>query len=88
MDENLDALSSGELHDRAVRLAIRRGDIGFFWDLLKRIPAAEAAAGDLQRSETDIMRVSGLVGDFFDAGEGKLADALRPVYLDYLSSHG
>ncbi|GAA3241482.1 hypothetical protein [Actinocorallia longicatena] len=91
MEENLevadlDKLSSGELHDRAVRQAVQRRDFGFLWRLLKEIPAAEAATSDAQRAETDILRVSGLVTDFFGAGEGELADALRPVYLDYLTS--
>ncbi|GAA0942030.1 hypothetical protein [Actinocorallia libanotica] len=85
---SLEDLSSEELHDRAVRLALHRKDAGFFWRLLSDIPAAEAAAGDMERSETDLMRVFGLVTDFLGSGEGELADALRPVYLDYLRSPG
>ncbi|GAB3668039.1 hypothetical protein GCM10027589_34280 [Actinocorallia lasiicapitis] len=87
MDENLDDLSSGELHDRAVHLAVKRHDVGFLWNLLRDIPAAKASTSDAQGAETDIMRVSGLVNDFFNAGDGELADALRPVYLDYLTKH-
>jgi hypothetical protein len=84
--ERLEDLPSKELHDRAVKLALHRKDLGFFWRLLSDIPAAEAALGDMRRSETDLMRISGLVADFLGAGEGELADALRPVYLDYLRS--
>jgi hypothetical protein len=87
MEENLDQLPSTELHDRAVRLAVKRRDVGFLWKLLKDIPAAEASTTDAQRAETDIMRVTGLVNDFLNAGEGELGDALRPVYLDYLQTH-
>ncbi|MDX6739496.1 hypothetical protein [Actinocorallia sp. A-T 12471] len=84
---DLDDLTSPELHDRAVKLALERRDVGFLWELLRAIPAAEAAQGDLERSETDIMRVFGLVTDLLGSGEEPLADALRPVYLDYLKSH-
>ncbi|ROO89035.1 hypothetical protein EDD29_6722 [Actinocorallia herbida] len=87
MTQNLDDLTSPELHDRAVKLARERHDIGFLWELLRAIPAAEAASGDLERSETDIMRVFGLVTDLIGSGEEPLADALRPLYLDYLKSH-
>jgi hypothetical protein len=83
----LERLSSRELHDRAMAVARHRLDVGFLWDLLKTIPEAEAAAGDLERSETDIMRPLALINDLADADEGRLADALRPFYIDYLEAH-
>jgi len=86
--EELDALTSQELHDRATRLAWRRLDVGFLWDLLKTIPEARAAAGDEERSESDIMRPLALLNDLVDADRGDLADALRPLYVDYLLEHG
>lgn len=86
--EELEALTSEELHDRATRLAWRRLDVGYLWDLLKTIPEARAAAGDEARSETDIMRPLALLNDMVDADRGDLADALRPLYVDYLLEHG
>lgn len=86
--EELEALTSAELHDRATRLAWRRLDVGYLWDLLKTIPEARAAAGDEARSETDIMRPLALLNDMVDADRGDLADALRPLYVDYLLEHG
>ncbi len=83
----LERLSSAELHDRATRLAWRRLDVAFLWDLLKTIPEARAAAGDEERSETDIVRPLALLNDLVDADRGELADALRPFYLDYLERH-
>lgn len=85
--EELDALPSAELHDRATRLAWRRLDVTFLWDLLKTIPEARAAAGDEERSESDIMRPLALLNDLVDADRGDLADALRPLYIDYLLTH-
>ena len=85
--EELDTLPSAELHDRATRLAWRRLDVSFLWDLLKTIPEARAAAGDEERSESDIMRPLALLNDLVDADRGGLADALRPLYIDYLVTH-
>jgi hypothetical protein len=85
--EELEALSSQDLHDRATRLAWRRLDVSFLWDLLKTIPEARAAVGDEDRSETDIMRPLALLNDLVDADRGDLADALRPLYVDYLLEH-
>lgn len=85
--DRLEALSSRELHDRAVRHAVRHGDLGFLWRLLRMIPAAEAAAGDLAEARHDVTRVSALLSDAIAAGEGELGEALRPVYLDYLARH-
>jgi hypothetical protein len=83
----LERLSSAELHDRATRLAWRRLDVSFLWDLLKTIPEARAAIGDEARSETDIIRPLALLNDLVDADQGELAEALRPFYLDYLAEH-
>jgi hypothetical protein len=85
--DELETLTSADLHDRATRLAWRRLDVGFVWDLLRTIPEAGAAAGDEERSETDIMRPLALLNDLIDADRGELADALRPLYVDYLVEH-
>lgn len=85
--EELDALSSKELHDRAFARAEHHVDVRFFYQLLKQMPAAAAAAGDIDRSNADIFSLRGLISDAVDADEGALADALRPVYIDYLLKH-
>lgn len=85
--QDLDSLSSRELHDRAIRLARRRGDVKFLWRLLREIPAAKAATGDLDRSTTDQLHLISLLTDFTHAGEGEIADALRPFYIDYIAQH-
>ncbi|MCP2316354.1 hypothetical protein APR12_001691 [Nocardia amikacinitolerans] len=86
-NEELENLSSKELHDRAVRLAVRRGDIKYLWQLLTRIPAAEAAAGNVGESEASIKFVLPLIDDYIHAGDGAVAEQLRPFYLDYLVAH-
>jgi hypothetical protein len=88
--EDLHKLSSKELHDRAVKLAEHRLDLGFLWRLIKTIPAAEAAAGNLAQAEADIGvgDLVPLLHDLAHSDEGALADALRPLYIEYLEEHG
>lgn len=80
-------LSAEVLHDRATRLAWRRLDVGFLLDLLGAIPEARAAAGDMARSEADIMRPLALLNELFEADRGELAAMLRPLYIDYIEQH-
>jgi hypothetical protein len=85
--DELDALSSRELHDRAVRRALHHADVAFLWELLRAIPAAEASEGHDSEAGRDIAKVTSLLDDAIDSGEGDLAEALRPLYLDYLVKH-
>ena len=84
---DLEALSSHELHDMAVRRALHHADVKFLWELLRAIPAAEAAEGEIGESEADATKVSALLADAVNSGEGQVADALRPLYIDYLTKH-
>jgi hypothetical protein len=36
----------------------------------------------------DINKASALIGDAIDSGRGDIAEALRPLYIDYLVKHG
>ena len=51
------------------------------------LPAAEAAAGELDEADADIQRMSAHIDDVTDAGKGEVAEQLRPFYLDYLRKH-
>jgi hypothetical protein len=86
--DGLDALSSAELHDLAVRRARRHLDAKFFWDLMQVLPAAETAAGDFDEAQQDVQRISAHVDDVTQSGRGEVAELLRPFYLDYLRRHG
>jgi hypothetical protein len=87
-DDGLDQLTSKQLHDLAVSRARHHLDVRFFWELMRTLPAAEAAAGDLDDVENDVTRLSGHLDDVTDSGEGEVAELLRPFYLDYLRRHG
>jgi hypothetical protein len=85
--EELDRLPSKQLHDRAVRLARHRMDVKWLWQLMEAVPAAEVATGNRQEAYDDEMHVVTLLGDAMEADEGDLADALRPMYIEYLLDH-
>jgi len=85
---SLEELSSAELHDLAVHRARRHLDVGFFWGLMQRLPAAEAAAGQFNESDAEIMHISAHIDDVTDSGKGEVAELLRPFYLEYLNKHG
>ena len=71
----------------AVHRAERHGDVKFLWQLLRALPEAEAAEGHPEHAGMDITKVSALIADALTAGETDVSDVLRPLYLDYLSSH-
>src|SRR5215213_10448889 len=92
MDESsyraeLEALPTKEVYLRARRRAARRLDVRFFWTLLRSIPAAEAAAGEVEEAQADVRSGIARLNDLRDAGEGKLGEVLRPLYIDYLAQH-
>jgi len=85
--EDLDALSTRELHDRAIHRAERHLDVKFFWRLLQLIPTAETAIGDEGEADYDIQSSKVLIWDALHSGEGELGEAMRPVFLEYLRRH-
>lgn len=85
--EELESLTTRELHDRSIELAKHHLDVAFLWRLVKALPVAEEMVGDDQRSKTDIVRPLALINDFYDSGRGDLGEMLRPLYLDYLAEH-
>ena len=85
--EELEALTTKELHDRAFDTARRRVDVRFFWRLLKAVPAAEAAAGHVDEAEEDILRLTERVRDAIQPDTPEEAEAFRPIYIDYLREH-
>jgi hypothetical protein len=87
-DDGLERLSSKELHDLAVHRARRHLDVRFYYELMRTLPVAEAGAGEFEKSEDDVMRLSAHVDDLTDSGEGEVAELMRPFYIDYLRRHG
>ena len=85
--EELDALPTPDLYDRATRYARRHADLRFFWRVLQALPAAEAAAGEVLEGESDVQSVYSHLNDRKTAREGPAADELREMYIEYLLGH-
>ncbi len=86
-EQELEQLSTHELHDRAIRHAEHHLDVRFFWRLMEMIPAAQAASGDVGEADYDIQNAKGVITDAVRSGDGALGEALRPVFISYLLEH-
>jgi hypothetical protein len=84
--EDLETMTSRDLHDRAISTAKAEKDLDWLWHLLRSIPAAEAEIGDLEDSSMDMARTVSAINGYMRA-DRDLPDALRPQYVDYLLEH-
>ena len=87
-DDPLERLSAKELHDLAVPHAARHLNVRFFVRLMQALPVAEAAAGEIDEATEDAMTLRARIDDVTDAGEGEVAELLRPLYRASLREHG
>ena len=85
--EELEALDTPDLYDRATKYARRHADVKFFWNLLQALPAAEATVGSIEEGESDVHSIWSHINDRKTAREGPVADALREMYIDYILEH-
>ena len=72
---DLDNLSSKELHDRAFAEASGTWTSASSGSCSRSLPAAEAAIGEEDEAEPDVMTLRGRLNDLTHSGEGELADA-------------
>jgi hypothetical protein len=84
--EDLETMTSADLHDRAIRSARAAGDLDWLWQLLRSIPAAEGEVGDLEDSEMDVASTVSAINGYARA-DRDLPDELRSQYVDYLITH-
>ena len=85
--EELEDLPTPDLYDRATKYARRHAHVGFFWEILQSMPAAEAAVGNLAEGESDVHSIWSHLNDRKTAREGPVADAMREIYIEYLLKH-
>lgn len=83
----LDRLDTDTLRERAFARARERGDLGFFWDLLRHLPASAALAsedgsGGGMTATVDELIVA--VEEMFGAGLGDVEPLFRARFIDYL----
>ena len=51
------------------------------------VPVAEAVSGDEGEADYDVQSAKGLIYDAVHSGDGRLGEAMRPVFIDYLRKH-
>jgi hypothetical protein len=84
--EDLETMTSSDLHDRAIGTAKAAGDLDWLWHLLRSIPAAEGEVGDLEDSGMDKVSTVSAINGYIRA-DRDLPGTLRSQYVDYLLEH-
>ena len=85
--DDLEVMTSSDLHDRAIDTAKVERDLDWLRHLLRSIPAAEQEIGDLEDSGMDMAGTVSAVNGYIRA-DRDLPDALRSQYVDYLLGLG
>jgi hypothetical protein len=83
---DLETMTSGDLHDRAIGTAKAERDQDWLWHLLRSIPAAEGQVGEFEDSGMDMANTVSAINRYIRA-DRDLPEALRPQYVDYLLEH-
>ena len=84
--EDLETLSSRQLHEQAIALAKTGQDIDWLWHLLGSIPATEGQLGELDESGLDVPSLISAINGYVRA-DRSADDALRPQFVAYLLEH-
>jgi len=84
--EDLETMTSHDLHDRAIGSAKAEDDLDWLWHLLRSIPATEGEVGDLEDSGMDVAGTVSAINGYARA-DRDLPDILRTQYVDYLLEH-
>ena len=85
--DELDALSTEELRERAFDRARERRDVGFFWSVLRHLPNADEAAaldGSPNSVGPTVDEAVALWREFTGHGYEETAPLLRAAFIDYL----
>jgi hypothetical protein len=88
--EELDALSTEELRERAFARARARRDVRFFWSVLGHLPnadEAEALDGAPNSIGPTIEEAVALWREMTGHGYEETAPLLRAAFIDYLLKH-
>jgi hypothetical protein len=84
--DDLETLTSRQLHERAIDLAKAGGDLDWLWHLLGSIPSAEGQLGELDDSGLDVASVISAINARIRT-DPSAQEILRPEYVAYLLEH-
>lgn len=91
--DELDALDTDELKDRAMEIARDRGDVAFVWDVIKHLPQSPEVANEDGASGGMLTTIAGLLGMFEELFGKQMHEAgaveplLRARFIDYIVKH-
>ncbi len=92
MTDQLAELPFDEVKSRAFKLAEKRHDVGFFFDLIRHTPAVAATAdegGSLGEFSGTISELVEAARELFGSGDvGELEPLFRARFEEYLREHG
>lgn len=85
----LDALTTEQLREKAFSVAERHVDVGFFWDLLRHLPASANVARDdsFSAASATLSDAIELFREFRGDHLGDSEPLVRAYFLDYLVKH-
>jgi hypothetical protein len=83
--DDLETLSSRQLHERAIDLAKAGGDVDWLWHILGSI-AAEGELGELDESGLEVAGLVSAINGCIRA-DRSAEETLRPQYVAYLLEH-
>lgn len=84
--EDLESLSSAQLHDRAIGSAKAGGDIDWLWHVLGSMPAAEGAVGDIEDSGIDVAAIVSAINRYLRADRTSPTPSARSTLTTCSSS--
>jgi hypothetical protein len=85
--DELDALSTEELQDRAFDRARDRHDVRFFWSLFKHLPAREDGNDGTFGLQSTVDDAVALWKESTDHEYGDEEPLIRAAFIDYLLKH-
>jgi hypothetical protein len=83
--DDLETLSSRQLHERAIALAKAGGDVDWLWHVLGSI-AAEGELGEFNESGLDVASLISAINGCIRA-DRSAEETLRSQYVAYLLEH-
>lgn len=83
----LDALSTGELQERAFHRAREHADVGFFWSLFEHLPTSETGDDGSFGVQSTVDDAVAAWKDATDHRYGDEEPLVRAAFIDYLLKH-
>jgi hypothetical protein len=85
--DELDALSTEELRERAFTLARHRRDLSFFWSLSEHLPVQEDGDDGSLGIQSTVDDAIAVWKESTGGGYGDREPLIRAAFIDYLLKH-